>query len=254
MVSQSSAVLLPGFPGQPTNSLKQSFFKGKYQMDKHPQSWVYRCAEPRCGLTGVVNESELRGLEASGPVTCQYSGHKMDRIRKAAAEDLKSLEPLTPVVRKAGGPIILQADPWWPMEHIQVITTRIFFGLESVSYPTEYVRPGNLCQAYGETVPRDDERPSEYLTEEDVARHFNVSVRVVRRWVSKKRLRPIRLTKRTRVFTWALIDEFLMREAGGLEKLDLVNQPARDQPFRPTRRSMSLDESRALLRDLKEKR
>jgi len=103
-------------------------------MDKHEQSWVYRCVEPACGLTGVVRDADLRNLEATGPVTCPYSGHRMDRIRKASEQDHKELELLTPVVREAGGPVILQADPWWPMKNLRVVSNRIFFGLGSLPY------------------------------------------------------------------------------------------------------------------------
>jgi len=110
-------------------------------MDKHEQSWVYRCVSPECGLIGVVRDADLRNLESTGPITCPYSGHSMDRIRKASEQDHKELEFLTPVVREAGGPVILQADPWWPMKNMRVGANRIFFGLGSLPYLSEYVRP-----------------------------------------------------------------------------------------------------------------
>jgi len=223
-------------------------------MDKHEQSWVYRCVSPECGLTGVVRDADLRSLRAAGPITCPYSGHRMDRIRKATEQDQKELEPLIPVVREAGGPIILQADPWWPMKNIRVVTNRIFFGLGSTPYLSEYMRPVNPCPSGEERDSAEADRSVDYLTEEDVAEHFSVSVRAVRRWVSEKKLKPIRLTKKNKVFTWVLIDEFIKREAGVPGAQDFVNQPARTQPFSPIRRSMSLDDSRALLRDLKHKR
>lgn len=221
-------------------------------MEKHAQSWVYRCASPQCGLTGVVNEADLQSLQTTGPITCLYSGHKMDRIRKATDQDLRELQPLIPVVPKEGGPIVLRADPWWPMEHIRVVSNQITYGLGSMPYLTAYMRLGHPSQSSGVTGPGDGEGAPEYLTEEDVARHFSVSVRIVRRWVSAKKLKPIRLTKKKKVFTWALIDEFIKREAGILGDQGTLNS-ARPQPFSPTRRSMSLDESRALLRELKQK-
>jgi len=183
-------------------------------MDKHEQSWVYRCVKPECRLTGVVRDADLRSLEFTGPVTCPYSGHKMDRIRKATGKDHKELEPLTPVVRETGGPIILQADPWWPMKNLRVVTNRIFFGLGSMSYLSEYMRPGDPSQPSEEEASEEGNRTPEYLTEEDVAVHFGVSVRVVRNWVSQKKLRAVYLTKKKKVFTWSIIDEFIRRETG----------------------------------------
>jgi len=110
-------------------------------MDKHEQSWVYRCISPECGLIGVVRDADLRSMEATGPVTCRYSGHKMDRIRKATDKDQKELEPLAPVIREAGGPVILKADPWWPMKNLRVGANRIFFGLGSLPYLSGNILP-----------------------------------------------------------------------------------------------------------------
>lgn len=110
-------------------------------MEKHAQSWVYRCVEPQCGLTGVVNEADLQSLQTTRPVTCPYTGHTMDRVRKATDEDQKSFEPLTPVVPVPDGPVILQADPWWPMEHMRVVSTRIMYGLGGIPDANEYTLP-----------------------------------------------------------------------------------------------------------------
>ena len=133
-------------------------------MDKHEQSWVYRCVEPACGLTGVVRDADLRNLEATGPVTCPYSGHKMDRIRKATDKDQKALEPLAPVIRESGGSIILQADPWWPMKNLRVGANRIFFGLGGTPSLS-----GNVLQTCSEQsfVPHSRSEDISWPTDQD---------------------------------------------------------------------------------------
>ena len=63
--------------------------------------------------------------------------------------------------------------------------------------------------------PEEQESPATpYLTEHDVAGVLDISVKEIRRLVQEERLGCIQLTKRKKVFTRALIDEFIRRESG----------------------------------------
>jgi excisionase family DNA binding protein len=91
-----------------------------------------------------------------------------------------------------------------------------------------------------------------YLTELEAARVLDISVREVRRLVHEKRLGYIQLTKRKKVFTQTLIDEFIRRESGIREHQGLPGKGAAALPEQP-RTTITVEESRALLKGLTKK-
>jgi hypothetical protein len=108
---------------------------------------------------------------------------------------------------------------------------------------------------YPEPVEQPEELKSpetEYFTEEDVAGHFGVPVRVVRKWVAEKKLGCIQLTKRKKVFTQALVDEFVRKESGLPAHPGPPGKGAAGLAQTP-RTPISVEESRALLKGLTKK-
>jgi hypothetical protein len=87
-----------------------------------------------------------------------------------------------------------------------------------------------------------------FLSKHDVAGILGISVRAVEQHVRKKRLGCVQLTKRKRVFTQELIDDFIRRESGvspargdGAAKSDPLSQRAATKP-------LPVEEARALLK------
>jgi hypothetical protein len=93
---------------------------------------------------------------------------------------------------------------------------------------------------------------TEYFTEEQIAEYFGVKIRVVRKWVADKRLGCVQLTKRKKVFTQALIDEFVRKESGLPAHQGVPGKGAAGLAQTP-RTPISVEESRALLKGLTKK-
>jgi excisionase family DNA binding protein len=101
--------------------------------------------------------------------------------------------------------------------------------------------------------PEEQESPeTPYLTDHEAAKILDISVREVRRLVHEKRLGCIQLTKRKKVFTQTLIDEFIRRESSLREHQGLPGKGAAALPEQP-RTTITVEESRALLKGLTKK-
>ena len=241
----------------PSPRTPQSCVNGKDgQMTTYQECWFYQCTKPECGFLGLVNDVVLRLEYADGIVPCPYCRTPMERIRQAQPGEYD------PEEQQAA------AD--------KASTTLTFRSLrpgESIIYPYMYpviqsARP-HCCpnirdrRARGQkaTEPGDDSAaPSaaqchepDFLTELDVAQLLGVSVKAVRKLVKDKKLGAIRPTNKKLLFTRALIDEFLQREAGVPSRPGEASNSTRSFGFNPSRSSLSLEQSRALLQDLRDK-
>jgi len=225
-------------------------------MTTYQECWFYQCTKPECGFLGLANDVVLRFEYADGIVPCPYCRTPMERIRQAQPGEYDPEEQQAAADRAS-----------------TTLTFRSLRPGESIIYP--YMYPviqsacpyccPNICdrRAQGQkpTEPGDDSAaPSEahchepsFLTEPDVAQLLGVSVKTVRKLVKDKKLRAIRPTKKKLLFTRALVDEFLQREAGVPSPPGQVSNAMSSLGFNPSRSSLSLEQSRALLQDLRDK-
>ena len=112
----------------------------------------------------------------------------------------------------------------------------------------EQVRPLKIRMVPWQDQQQKDKSGKGFLTEEDLAKRFGVPVSAIQRLVREKKLGFIQLTKRKKVFTQELVDEFFRRESG----LRARHGPVNNNPFgpKPNQNAMSIEESRKLLNEI----
>ena len=210
--------------------------------------WIYQCSNPECAGLWHVNNVVLEYKYPDGIVPCPRCRKRMERIREAQpgeydaegqeAAAQRASTPLTFRIVETGAPI-----PYHSMN--PVIPGAICF------YSCPNSNKGRCHDSADASEAHGDEHTC--LTEPDVAQLLGISVRAVRRLVKDKKLRAIRPTKKKLLFTRALIDEYLQSEAGIPSRPGDRNPSTSPPGSVPSRSSLSLEESRALLRDISHK-
>ncbi len=205
-------------------------------MYSYQQCWFYQCPNPECNCVGVTNDIVLEHRCSDGVVRCPLCSHGMERIREADAGEYDP-EKQEELAKWATAFKVTFIPPW---ETDGYLSTQA--GALSPSQPEPVTEP-------------DTQQPQEtsYLTEEDAARALKISVKAVRQLANIGKLGSIRLTKRKRVFTRALIDEFLSGETG-LNKITSAGHNFDPRFLGPKNNPIPMDESRSLLKELRNQR
>ncbi|HTY25383.1 MAG TPA: helix-turn-helix domain-containing protein [Desulfomonilaceae bacterium] len=203
--------------------------------------WFYRCPNSECNCVGITNNVVLEHRYSDGVVPCPKCGQPMERIREALSGEY-DLEAQEEIARLA--------IPVKPTFTYSSEAERNFYAaMYGFNYPYYPKLPTNTENSTEGDPASGSMENLNFLTEIDVARMLCTSVREVRQLVKKGKLRSIKLGKRKQVFTRALVEEFIQREAG-LSPVSGSHQQAAGQ-FRPANRPISLEESRSLLKELR---
>ena len=203
--------------------------------------WFYRCPNSECNCVGITNNVVLEHKCPDGVVPCPKCGQQMERIREALSGeyDLQDQEKIARLAKPVKATFAYSSEA-------ERNFYEAMYGFNYPYYPKLSTNADNPTE--GDPASTSIEKP-DFLTETDVARMLGATVRVVRQRVKEGRLRSIKLGKRKQVFTRALVEEFIQREAG-LSPVSGSYQQATGQ-FRPTNRPISLEESRSLLKELR---
>ncbi len=147
-------------------------------------------------------------------------------------------------------------DPGWPGQvqfHVTLYTRTLFVptvkrpGRQSNSVTSEN-------EAQNSPSPLTDRLKAleeGFFTDDDLAKLFKVSTRVVATWVRDGRIRPVRLTeKKKRLYTKAIVEEFIDRES---DLIALKGKRTGKIPATRPRKSMSIEESRKLVKSIRDK-
>lgn len=212
-------------------------------METSLKCWFYQCSRSKCGLVGVVNNIVLEHRYSNAIIPCPRCGQRMKRIREAQPgeydierqETLAAWETLTFAFRLAP-----------PSEALAAVS----LGMSAVKVPHLANEPETEISNQDKAASTDLEKAPKFMSEDDVAGILGIPVRAVRRLVKVKKLRPIMLTKRKKVFTRAVVDDFIRREIGIVSPDSNGNHSARDL-HRPEKRPIPLEESRSLLKALR---
>jgi hypothetical protein len=213
-------------------------------METSLKCWIYKCPKSKCGLVAVVNQIVLEHRYANGVIPCPRCGQRMKRNREAQPGEFDREKQ--------------EALAAWAS---QICEFRVIPPWETFGNATPRMGGVKVTRTVNEAEARinDDYKiPSaemkveapKFLTETDVAGILGISVRAVRRLVKDKKLRPIRLTKRKKLFTQAVVDDFIQRETGLVTSTSGGNDLTRSR-YCPKNTPISLEESRSLLKGLR---
>lgn len=214
-------------------------------METSLQCWLYQCSNPACNLPGVINETVLEHSYPEGRVPCPKCGQEMARIRQAqpGEYDLETQEALAAWETHTWN--FRLALPWEAFGHCNLGTSVI-----DATYPNNEFQT-RINDDHKNRNSRAGIETFKFLTESDVANILGISVKAVRQLIKEKRLQSIRLTKRKKVFTRAVIDEFIRREVGLISPASKNNCLSSNLQA-PRNNPISLEESRSLLRNLRQ--
>ncbi|HTY24022.1 MAG TPA: helix-turn-helix domain-containing protein [Desulfomonilaceae bacterium] len=204
--------------------------------------WFYRCPKSECNCVGITNNVVLEHRYSDGVVPCPKCGQQMERIREALSGeyDLEAQEEIARLAIPMKPTFAYSSEA----EH------NFYAAMYGFSYPYYPNSPSNNAESPVDGDPASTSSENlNFLTEIDVAHMLGAPIKMVRQLVKKGKLRSIKLGKRKQVFTRALVEEFIQREAGLSPASGICRQAAGQ--FRPTNRPISLEESRSLLKDLR---
>lgn len=195
-------------------------------MKLYEKVWQYECPNTECALVAHVNNVVL-GRRYSDGVPCPRCGQEMTRAREALDGEFNPTEQ--EVLAGQELDVTFQVVPPWKA-----------FGHEEQGSPSQ-------ADHLGERNEKD------VLTEEDAARILHIEVKDVHRLVKQKRLGCIRLKQGKIAFTHALIDTFVQRESGIIPVHQEPQRKGASVFVEQPRKSISVEESRRLLKDLEKK-
>jgi hypothetical protein len=212
-------------------------------METSLKCWFYQCPKSKCGLVAVVNNIVLEHRYSNGIIPCPRCDQSMKRIREAqpGEYDIEMQEAFA-----AWETLTFEFRLVSPSEAFADASLR----KGAAKVPHAANEPDPQISNLHKTASADVEKTPKFMSEADVAGILGISVRAVRRLVRDKKLRPIMLTKRKKVFTRAVVDDFIQRETG-LFSLDPNGHHSASNLHRPEKRPIPLEESRSLLKDLR---
>ena len=179
-------------------------------MDTFEKCWFFQCLNPECGCVALANDIVLKKRYDEGIVPCPKCGQSLQIVREAepGEYDDKRQQALAEWAS-------IEVSYWLatPFETYQCTRQcpcrpNSFTDMDYSGNPRGRL---NVNGAGPEKTSNVDTKRVDFFTEADLAQHFGVSVRVVKGWVSQKKLGALQLTKKKRVFSQAHIDEFIQR-------------------------------------------
>lgn len=213
-------------------------------MDASRSLYYFACEDKDCQGKAVVEyqpaikASSAYRPEISDQPTCPICGGDMKMSRMNAEE-----QELIP-------------DPGWPEEtqvHVTLYTRTLF--IPEVKKRVIQKNPAaseNEAQLSPPSIPGQLKELTEgFFTDDDLAKVFGVTKRVVSTWVRDGRIRPVKLTeKKKRLYTKQIIEDFIDRNSDLLSR----QSPVMGQiPAPRTRNTMSIEESRKLVKSMRKK-
>lgn len=212
-------------------------------METSLKCWFYQCPKSKCRLVAVVNNIVLEHRYSNGTIPCPRCDQPMKRIREAqpGEYDIEMQEAFA-----AWETLTFEFRLVSPSEALADASLRT--GAAKVPHGTNESETeiSNQLKAASTEV----EKAPKFMSETDVAGILGISVRAVRRLVNDRKLRPIMLSKRKKVFTRAVVDDFIRRETGLVGPDSNGNHSAPDL-HRPEKRPIPLEESKSLLKALR---
>lgn len=212
-------------------------------METSLRCWFYQCPKSKCGLVAVVNNVVLEHRYSDGIIPCPRCDQRMKRIREAqpGEYDIETQEAFA-----AWETLTFEFKLASPSEALVAASLR----MSAVKVPHVANESETEISNQLKAASTEVEKTPKFMSEIDVAGILGISVRAVRRLVKERKLRPIMLTKRKKVFTRAVVDDFIQRETGLVGLDSNGNHSARDL-HRPEKRPIPLEESKSLLKALR---
>ncbi len=218
-------------------------------MYSYDKCWVYQCQNPDCARVVVLNNVVLEHRHSEGVVQCSKCSQRMEQVREALPGEYDP-DSQEESARWTTAFKVTFVPPWDVDRYLYQDVQGLNYLSFTSGTPDNTRHLSTLTHFTGDPASVQLEEPS-FITEEDAGHIFGISARAVQQLVKRGKLRSIKLTKRRQVFTRAMIDEFLQGETGSNKMTQDGLYPDR-RCLSPRKMPISLEESRSLLKDLRE--